>query len=138
MATFVYRCPTTGLNVQAWFADDPSGDKNEVYETVKCLACAQVHLINRLTGRVVGRRRRIVLTPPFLFWKLFPEITPGEMRHTTEAKWRAAIGEAAPGHRRNGEARCFNCLGAMGNSNPGQDAARRTAGGPFFGLFSRN
>jgi hypothetical protein len=54
MATFVYRCPTTGLNVQGWFADDPSGDKDEVYETVKCLACTQVHLINRLTGRVLG------------------------------------------------------------------------------------
>jgi hypothetical protein len=34
MATFVYRCPTTGLNVQGWFADDPSEHEGEVYETI--------------------------------------------------------------------------------------------------------
>jgi hypothetical protein len=49
MAAFLYRCPTTGLNVQGWFADEKT-----TYETVTCLACTQVHLINRLTGKVLG------------------------------------------------------------------------------------
>ena len=26
MAAFIYRCPTTGRNVQGWFADDVSED----------------------------------------------------------------------------------------------------------------
>jgi hypothetical protein len=54
MATFVYRCPTTGMNVQGWFADDPSEYEGEVYETITCVACTRVHLINRSAGRVLG------------------------------------------------------------------------------------
>jgi hypothetical protein len=54
MAPSLYRCPTTGLNVQGWLADDPSGGNDDVYETVTCLACTRVHLINRSTGKVVG------------------------------------------------------------------------------------
>jgi hypothetical protein len=40
--------------VQGWLADDPSGDDDGVYETVTCLACTRVHLINRSTGKVLG------------------------------------------------------------------------------------
>jgi hypothetical protein len=54
MAPFLYRCPKTGLNVQGWFANAPSGNNDEVYETVTCVACTRVHLINRSTGKVVG------------------------------------------------------------------------------------
>ena len=54
MAPFLYRCPTTGLKVQGWLADDPSGDNDDAYETVTCLACTRVHLINRSTGKVLG------------------------------------------------------------------------------------
>jgi hypothetical protein len=54
MATFVYRCPTTGLNVQGWFADDPSEHEGEIYEAITCVACTRVHLINRSAGRVLG------------------------------------------------------------------------------------
>jgi hypothetical protein len=54
MATFIYRCPTTGLNVQGWFADDPSEHEGEVYETMTCVACTRTHLINRSTFRVLG------------------------------------------------------------------------------------
>jgi hypothetical protein len=57
MATVVYRCPTTGLNVQGWLSDGPPDGEREVYETVKCLACTQVHLVNRSTGRVLGGDR---------------------------------------------------------------------------------
>ena len=55
MAAFIYRCPTTGGNVQGWFADDVSEDEGETtYEAVTCLACTQMHLVNRSTGRVLG------------------------------------------------------------------------------------
>ena len=55
MAAFIYRCPTTGRNVQGWFADDVSEDEGEAtYEAVTCLACAQMHLVNRSTHRGLG------------------------------------------------------------------------------------
>jgi hypothetical protein len=54
MAAFLYRCPTTGLNVQGWFADEVGDDEETTYETATCLACTQVHLVNRATGRVLG------------------------------------------------------------------------------------
>jgi hypothetical protein len=38
MATFLFRCPTTGYRVQGWFADDGSDEPGETYETVSCLA----------------------------------------------------------------------------------------------------
>jgi hypothetical protein len=46
-ARYVLRCARP-------LADDPSGDNDEVYKTVTCLACTRVHLINRSTGKVVG------------------------------------------------------------------------------------
>ena len=42
-----------GLNVQGWSAEEmPAGDDS--YESVTCLACAQLHFVNRRTGRVLG------------------------------------------------------------------------------------
>ena len=58
MATIIYRCPTTGLNVQGWFADDPGrADADDTYEAVLCTACTKLHLINPKTGRVLGDDR---------------------------------------------------------------------------------
>jgi len=54
MATFVFRCPVTGFNVQGWSADDAPTDDGEFYETMMCLACTRTHLVNRSTGRVLG------------------------------------------------------------------------------------
>jgi hypothetical protein len=55
MATFLYRCPTTGRNVQGWLADDPNENEGEsTFETVTCLACNRTHLANPLTGKVLG------------------------------------------------------------------------------------
>ena len=45
MPPFLYRCPNTGQNVQAWAADDPDDD-DLTYAQVTCLACAQAHLVN--------------------------------------------------------------------------------------------
>lgn len=54
MPTFLYRCPTTGLRVQGWVADDPTESKGERFESVTCLACTRAHLINPKTGKLIG------------------------------------------------------------------------------------
>jgi hypothetical protein len=54
MAPFLFRCPTVGLQVQGWVADDPSADHGNSYATITCLACQQVHLVNPATGAVIG------------------------------------------------------------------------------------
>ena len=56
MATFVYRCPATGQNVQGFIADDPGDDAT--YEPVTCTACTRVHLINPKSGKVLGAGER--------------------------------------------------------------------------------
>jgi hypothetical protein len=43
----------TGDNVQAWAADDPD-DEDLTYFQVAYLACAQAHLINPKSGKVLG------------------------------------------------------------------------------------
>jgi hypothetical protein len=58
MATFIFRCPITGQNVQGWFADDGSPENgNESYETVTCTACTMVHLVSLKTGKTLGNDR---------------------------------------------------------------------------------
>jgi len=51
-ATFLYRCPNTGLNVQGWVADDPT--EGETYQPIPCTICTRLHLVNPKTGRVLG------------------------------------------------------------------------------------
>lgn len=53
MATFLYRCPNTGHIVQGFIAEDVSDDADS-YESITCLACRQVHLVNPPTGKVLG------------------------------------------------------------------------------------
>ncbi len=50
MVTFLYRCPSTGYQVQGWVDDNPTNDI-ETYQPVTCLACGLVHLINPKTGK---------------------------------------------------------------------------------------
>lgn len=54
MASVVYRCPMTGQNVQAWFADDEPDDDNFTYVSFRCPACARLHLVNGCRGRTLG------------------------------------------------------------------------------------
>ena len=51
--TFLYCCPATGQTVQGGSAEEVTDD-DTAYESVECLACAQVHLINPKTGKVLG------------------------------------------------------------------------------------
>jgi hypothetical protein len=53
MALFLYRCPTTGFQVQGWSADDDP-ENGEHFETVTCLACGRPHFVNPKNGRVLG------------------------------------------------------------------------------------
>ena len=55
MAPVLYRCPNTGQSVQAWVADEPDDD-DLTYVQVTCFACAQAHLVNPKTGKVLGAR----------------------------------------------------------------------------------
>ena len=54
MATLIFTCPSMGVRVHGWFADDATENGGDTYETVTCLACAGVHLVNRRTGKVLG------------------------------------------------------------------------------------
>jgi hypothetical protein len=54
MEAVIYQCPIMGKEVQAWFADAPSDD--HTYVSLRCPACARVHLVNR-SGRALGSLR---------------------------------------------------------------------------------
>jgi hypothetical protein len=51
MATYLYRCPNTGLRVQGFTADDC---KDDGFYPITCMACSRVHLVQQGTGRVLG------------------------------------------------------------------------------------
>jgi hypothetical protein len=50
--TFIFRCPHTGRDVQAWSEADFKS--SPAYEPVACLACLSVHLVDPETGQVLG------------------------------------------------------------------------------------
>jgi hypothetical protein len=54
MPPVLFRCPNTGYHVQGWFAEDVSDNGEDTYQSLTCLACRQVHLVNPKTGNVVG------------------------------------------------------------------------------------
>jgi hypothetical protein len=54
MAAFLFRCPNTGQLVQGWIAEDVSHADEDTYQSVTCLACQQVHLVNPKTEKVIG------------------------------------------------------------------------------------
>ena len=54
-AALIYRCPTAGLNVQGWFANEVPANGSVTYEAMVCPACRLVHFVNLTTGKVGGR-----------------------------------------------------------------------------------
>jgi hypothetical protein len=54
MPAFIYRCPITGFRVHGDAPEQPSRDKGEHFEPVKCTACKRVHLINPKMRRNVS------------------------------------------------------------------------------------
>jgi hypothetical protein len=55
MRPVLFRCPTTGEQVQHLIAEEPSPDDHRRFDTVQCLACGLTHLINRATGKTIGQ-----------------------------------------------------------------------------------
>jgi hypothetical protein len=55
MPTLLFTCPRTQMKVQHWLDDDEDVSDNE-YEAVTCQACARLHLINRKTGKLLGKQ----------------------------------------------------------------------------------
>jgi hypothetical protein len=53
----LFDCPRTGHKVQELLAEESFNSNDARYETVSCLACSGVHLVNPKTGVVLGARR---------------------------------------------------------------------------------
>ena len=53
MPHFIFKCPSTGLNVQTWM-DDEDGPAETEFEGMTCPACTRLHFINRKTGKLLN------------------------------------------------------------------------------------
>jgi hypothetical protein len=53
MVPFIYRCPNTGLPIQALAAEEIT-EGDDTYEAVTCIMCRRVHLVKSYTGKVLG------------------------------------------------------------------------------------
>ena len=51
---FIFCCPATRQNVQAYseMEEPPNGERR--YEGVHCLACRSVHIVNPATGKLLS------------------------------------------------------------------------------------
>jgi hypothetical protein len=50
----VFKCPNVGFQVQARFPDLPDVDHTTGYQSLKCIACDGVHIVNTKTGQLFG------------------------------------------------------------------------------------
>jgi hypothetical protein len=46
------------MNVQVWLPDGKPTDRTDSYEPVDCPACAQLHLVNRTTGKMLSDKEK--------------------------------------------------------------------------------
>ena len=46
------------MNVQIHVPDLAPTDHPDSYETVNCPACARIHLVNKITGRLLGDKEK--------------------------------------------------------------------------------
>ena len=56
MTPIIFKCPTTGLNIQ-WLAEEiQRADEGPgiPFEVIKCPACTRMHLLNLSTGKLLG------------------------------------------------------------------------------------
>jgi len=54
METLVFRCSQTGSNVQIGLAVPALADQFDAYEAVACPACGRMHLVNKLSGKMLS------------------------------------------------------------------------------------
>jgi len=57
MPPVLFKCPTTGQNVQ-WSAEETSGEKGPsvTYKSIPCPACTRLHFMNPSTGKLLGQK----------------------------------------------------------------------------------
>ena len=55
MPPFIFKCPSTGLNVQEW-VDDEDGLSDNEFQGLICPACTRLHFLNRKTGKLLGEK----------------------------------------------------------------------------------
>jgi hypothetical protein len=46
------------MNVQHWADDEESPSDRQTYESIRCLACAGLHLINKKMGKLLGQEQK--------------------------------------------------------------------------------
>ena len=56
MPAILFRCPTTGMNVQGWIADEPEIEDGDNFEPVTCAVCTRVHYVNPKSAKVLGNK----------------------------------------------------------------------------------
>ena len=57
MAPVLFKCPTTGQNVQ-WSAEETSTERGPsvTYKSIHCPACTRLHFMNPSTGKLLGEK----------------------------------------------------------------------------------
>jgi hypothetical protein len=50
----IFRCPATGFDVQTLWPPHEDEKPGRHYESVTCPSCAQLHFVNRKTGKLLG------------------------------------------------------------------------------------
>jgi len=58
MVNHIFRCSRTGLNVQVRLPAATPADRPDTYEAVACPACTRLHLVNKITGKILGDKER--------------------------------------------------------------------------------
>ena len=59
MIGFLYRCPTSGLQVQGWAAEASSDSaEDSEYVALGCPVCMRIHLVSPSSGHVLGEDRK--------------------------------------------------------------------------------
>lgn len=56
MPPVLYKCPTTGQNVQ-WSVEETTSEPSRPvsYQGIQCPACTRLHFINPATGKLLGQ-----------------------------------------------------------------------------------
>jgi hypothetical protein len=54
MPTFLFKCPSSGYRVQGFVAQEDETTDHDVFVPVNCPVCAQVHLVDPKTRKVLG------------------------------------------------------------------------------------
>lgn len=58
MAKLIFRCVQTGMNVQVWLPETEPTDQTDSYEAVVCPACTRLHLVNKITGKMLSDKEK--------------------------------------------------------------------------------